>query len=243
MFTAGSGSSAARSLTGTMEKALCGSGKLHSIYQKTRQPPVVPVDNTVMIGSEGVDVSMALGRATPKVNLNRSHDASDCDTESPPRRADGASSPSSDPVEDAFLNLATDYPLQCSSLTSKGSSSGASNTHNVDDIMSAPIDSMDPWLLLQWSWRVCIESEHLLVQHLKKHAGCCETDALYIVKRMEIVVEGFSNRVHTWNIVNGVGPLGEAAIVDSIREVLLDKGMWMEKLSAVWHCALVHMSK
>lgn len=121
------------------------------------------------------------------------------------------------------------------------------NSYSVDDdnVEKHLLELVDPLTILQRTWLQCCDDSvqvSKFVASLKRCAGCSEDDAIQTALRVDMMVNAFRTSF-AWNLVDGVGPLEEDAIVASVLEVLGESGVWADKIGAVWRCALVHLDK
>jgi hypothetical protein len=134
-----------------------------------------------------------------------------------------------DHAEDPFQALASSYAM---------------DDGNVEQHL---LELVDPYSILQRTWLQCCGGSvqvSRFVTSLKKCAGCSEDEAIQTALRVDIMVSEFRVRgAFAWNLVDGVGPLEEDGIVESVLDVLGESGVWADKIAAVWRCALVHLDK
>jgi hypothetical protein len=103
--------------------------------------------------------------------------------------------------------------------------------------------SCDPLYILQESWRCCRRRQSLFIAELKQKAGITETEARHLLASLDTLVGLFENGTLQWNVLNGVAPLEEGAVLAAIEAVLCTEDLWFEKVGAVWGCAIVHLLK
>jgi hypothetical protein len=207
----GSGFSAVKSLSTTLEKALVGSGKLTSVHGVHSLPSYHPQHVQMQQQHHDDDVAQ---RISPRKGDDDSADSA------------GGCSDDSDP----FVALANSY---------------SADDGNVD---SRLLELVDPLSILLRTWLQCCDDAGQVtkfVSCMKRCVGCSEEDAIQTALRVDMMVSEFQRKGTTfaWNLVDGVGPLEEDAIVMAVLETLGESGVWADKISAVWRCALVHLDK
>lgn len=222
----GSGSSAAKSLSGTLGKALVGSDRLLRRFSRVTK-----------------ETRDAFELSPTRMRSSAASTSEVMEKVSPPAPADVGSDP--------FDALLETFPI---------------TGHPILHKSSNPWDSVDPLFLLVWSWRQCNcdasstasalreesashnmggdrKSMTSFVNVLKRVGGIGEPTAWSIVRRIDELLVVFQTGAMHWNVLNGVGPLEESAVVQSIEEILRGKQLWQDRLSSVWRCALVHLQK
>ncbi|CUG90274.1 GPI-anchored surface protein, putative [Bodo saltans] len=209
----GSGFSAVKSLSTTLEKALVGSGKLSSVHGVHSLPSYHPQYVHMQQHHHDDDVAQ---RISP-----RKEDESDYNS----AESRGVSDNS-----DPFVALANSF---------------TADDGNVDAHL---LELVDPLSILLRTWLQCCDDSSQVtkfVSCMKRCVGCSEEDAIQTALRVDMMVSEFQRKGTTfaWNLVDGVGPLEENAIVTAVVETLGESGVWADKISAVWRCALVHLDK
>lgn len=205
----GSGFSAVKSLSTTLEKALAGSGKLTSVHGIHSLPSYHP----------------------QYVQVQQHHLADDASQRISPRKDDEEGAANEDEAAvDPFVTLA--------------------NSYSADDgiVESHMLELVDPLYILIRTWLQCCHDAVQVtkfVSCMKRCVGCSEEDAIQTALRVDMMVSEFQRQgtSFAWNLVDGVGPLEEDAIVVAVVETIGETGVWADKVAAVWRCALVHLDK